>query len=98
LGEGSVERREQDEARFNALIAIGRTQLGDGHEQPEVGAEEALFGGLTTLLTRRVVAGEAELLDRDAPGLTEFILTPFIGPGEARAVAAGYSAPLTPSA
>jgi AcrR family transcriptional regulator len=91
LGEGSVERREQDSARFDALIAIGRTQLGDEQEQPEEGAEEALFGGLTTLLTRRVLAGEAERLDRDAPDLIEFILAPFVGPDAAHSAATGYS-------
>jgi AcrR family transcriptional regulator len=95
MGEASVERREQDSARFDALIAIGRTQLGKGHDQPEEGAEEALFGGLTTLLTRRVIAGEAEQLDRDAPDLIEFVLSPFIGSEEAHAASAGYSAPAT---
>ena len=91
MGEGSVERREQDAARFDALIAIGRTQLGKGHDQPEEGAEEALFGGLTTLLTRRVIAGEAEQLGRDAPDLIEFVLAPFVGVDEAHATAVGYS-------
>jgi AcrR family transcriptional regulator len=96
MGEGSIERREQDAARFDALIAIGRTQLGDEHEQPEAGAEEALFGGLTTLLTRRVIAGEAEQLDGDAPDLIEFILTPFIGVEEAHATAVGYAPATAP--
>jgi AcrR family transcriptional regulator len=91
VGEGSVERREQDAARFDALIAIGRSRLGEEHEQPEEGAEEALFGGLTTHLTRRVIAGEAERLDRDAPDLIEFVLAPFVGADEAHATATGYA-------
>jgi AcrR family transcriptional regulator len=89
VGAGSAERREQDAARFNALIAIGRTQLAGGAE-PQEGAEEALFGGVTTLLTRRVAMGEIERLDRDAPGLVEFVLTPFVGAEAAAAAASAH--------
>ena len=49
--------------------------------------EEALVGGMVSLISRRIVAGQAEELESLLPDLTEFTLTPFIGTEKAAALA-----------
>jgi AcrR family transcriptional regulator len=49
-------------------------------------ADEAVVGGIASLLGRRVLAGEAERLDRFFPELAEFALTPYLGVAEARRI------------
>lgn len=51
--------------------------------------EEGLIGGVTFAVGRPLHAGEPHLLPALAPGLTELILTPYLGAEEARRVAAG---------
>ncbi len=49
-------------------------------------ADEAVIGGIASLLGRRVLAGEADRLDRFFPELAEFALTPYLGVAEARRI------------
>jgi AcrR family transcriptional regulator len=49
--------------------------------------EEALVGGMVSVISRRIVAGQAEDLEALLPDLTEFTLTPFIGSDKAGKVA-----------
>lgn len=49
-------------------------------------ADEAVVGGIASLLGRRVLAGDAALLDRFFPELAEFVLTPYLGIAEARRI------------
>lgn len=49
--------------------------------------EEALVGGMVSVVSRRIVAGQAEDLESLLPDLTEFTLTPFIGTEKAAALA-----------
>jgi AcrR family transcriptional regulator len=49
-------------------------------------ADEAVVGGIASLLGRRVLAGEASRLDRFFPELAEFALTPYLGVAEARRI------------
>jgi hypothetical protein len=50
--------------------------------------DEALVGGIASLLSRRVLAGEAEQLDEFLPEIAEFALTPYLGAAEARRIIA----------
>lgn len=49
--------------------------------------EEALVGGMVSLISRRVFAGRSEELEDLLPDLVEFALTPYLGSGEAAKVA-----------
>lgn len=54
--------------------------------RPPDAADEAVVGGIASLLGRRVLAGEADRLDRFFPELAEFALTPYLGVAEARRI------------
>lgn len=54
--------------------------------RPPEAAHEAVVGGIASLLGRRVLAGEADRLDRFFPELAEFALTPYLGVAEARRI------------
>jgi AcrR family transcriptional regulator len=49
--------------------------------------EEALVGGMVSLISRRIVSGQAEDLESLLPDLTEFALAPYVGNDEAARVA-----------
>jgi AcrR family transcriptional regulator len=49
--------------------------------------EEALVGGMVSLISRRIVAGQAEELESLLPDLTEFTLAPYVGNDEAARIA-----------
>ncbi|HET9162538.1 MAG TPA: TetR/AcrR family transcriptional regulator [Solirubrobacterales bacterium] len=48
--------------------------------------DEVVVGGLASLLSRLVLAGEAARLDRFFPELAEFALSPYLGVAEARRI------------
>ena len=48
--------------------------------------DEAVVGGIASLLGRRVLAGEAERIDELLPDVLEFALTPYLGATEARRI------------
>jgi AcrR family transcriptional regulator len=54
--------------------------------RPPEAADEAVVGGIASLLGRRVLAGEAGRLVRFFPELAEFALTPYLGVAEARRI------------
>src|SRR5665811_194582 len=54
--------------------------------RPPEAADEAVVGGIASLLGRRVLAGEADRLKRFFPELAEFALTPYLGIAEARRI------------
>jgi AcrR family transcriptional regulator len=68
-------------------------QSGREGRSPEVLArlnpttEEALVGGMMSLISRRIIAGKTTELESLLPDLTEFTLTPYLGSEEAAAVA-----------
>ncbi len=62
--------------------APGGTSAG----RPPEAADEAVVGGIASLLGRRVLAGEAAQLERFFPELAEFALTPYLGVAEARRI------------
>jgi AcrR family transcriptional regulator len=49
--------------------------------------EEALVGGMVSLVSRRIFAGKTAELESLLPDLVEFTLTPYLGSGEAAEVA-----------
>lgn len=49
--------------------------------------EEALVGGMVSLISRRIIAGESTELESLLPDLVEFTLTPYIGTAEAVKIA-----------
>lgn len=53
---------------------------------PAEAADEAVVGGIASLLGRRVLAGEAEELERFFPDIAEFALAPYLGTAEARRI------------
>jgi AcrR family transcriptional regulator len=54
--------------------------------RPPEAADEAVVGGIASLLGRRVLAGETGRLRRFFPELAEFALTPYLGVAEARRI------------
>jgi AcrR family transcriptional regulator len=51
--------------------------------------EEALVGGMVSLISRRIIAGKVEELEALLPDLVEFTLTPYLGSAEAAEIAKG---------
>lgn len=70
---------------FVPHLRDGAPALFDGRRPPEA-ADEAVVGGIASLLGRRVLAGEAERLEGFFPEVAEFALTPYLGPAEARRI------------
>ncbi len=95
VGEATSSRREERAQRLISLLEAGRRNRSADTELAE-GIEEALAGGVITLLFRRVRDGEAPQLERFAPGLIEFVLSPYLGPDAAAAIAARHAAGPTP--
>ena len=57
-----------------------------GGEQPPETTDEAVVGGIASLLGRRVLAGETDRLVDFFPEVAEFALTPYVGAAEARRI------------
>jgi len=49
--------------------------------------EEALVGGMMSLISRRIIAGKASELEQLLPDLVEFTLTPYLGSDDAAKIA-----------
>jgi AcrR family transcriptional regulator len=78
--------------RFQVAVESFVPYLRDGAPQgtrggrPPGAADEAVVGGVASLLGRRVLAGETASLGRFFPELAEFALTPYLGVAEARRI------------
>ncbi len=83
--------------RYDAAIQsfVPYFQQGREGRPPEVLArlspttEEALVGGMVSLISRRIIAGKTEELEELLPDLVEFTLTPYLGSAEAAGIAKG---------
>ena len=81
--------------RYDAAIQsfVPYFQTGREGRPPEVlsrlspTTEEALVGGMVSLISRRIIAGKAEELEELLPDLVEFTLTPYVGSAEAAKLA-----------
>jgi AcrR family transcriptional regulator len=63
-----------------------RAPRGTSAGRPPGVADEAVVGGIASLLGRRVLAGETARLDQFFPELAEFALAPYLGVAEARRI------------
>ncbi len=70
---------------FVPLLRDGAPAAPDGARVPAA-RDEAVVGGIASLLGRRVLAGEAERLDELLPDVLEFVLAPYLGASEARRI------------
>jgi AcrR family transcriptional regulator len=59
-----------------------------GGERPPEATDEAVVGGIASLLARRVLAGETKKMHGLLPDIAEFALTPYLGTAEARRIIA----------
>jgi AcrR family transcriptional regulator len=85
LQAGPVARERQQAclARFAEALRAGRPA------QPDLPAEleELLLGGVLSLIARYVDSGRAERLSEATPELVQYLLIPYLGPGETGQVA-----------
>jgi AcrR family transcriptional regulator len=65
-------------AVLTAFYASGRSAVPDAAALPE-NSDEAIAGGVLSLVSRRLIAGEGEQLSELLPDLIEFSLAPYIG-------------------
>lgn len=78
--------------RFQEAVLGFVPQLAEGAPAPASGGpspeaiDEAVVGGIASLLSRRVLAGETGKLERFFPDIAEFALTPYVGTEEARRI------------
>lgn len=72
-------------AGFAPLLAGGPEP--SGPERSPAETEEAVVAGLASLITRRIVLGQAEQLPELLPELVATALTPFLGTAEAERIA-----------
>jgi AcrR family transcriptional regulator len=54
--------------------------------RPPQATDEAVLGGMASLVARRVLAGETEQLQRFFPDVAQFALAPYLGAAEARRI------------
>jgi AcrR family transcriptional regulator len=84
-GRGVYDRYQGAVETFVGYLREGAPLGPDGAEVPEA-TDEAIVGGIASLLGRRVLAGEAEEIEQLFPEVLEFALTPYLGAEEARRI------------
>ena len=68
------------------ILKAGRPEHGGEHPLPEA-TEEALVGGVVSLVVREISAGRTEQLERLLPDLVELTLAPYVGAEQAEKLA-----------
>jgi AcrR family transcriptional regulator len=84
-GRGVYDRYQAAVESFVPYLADGAPEAPGGGAVPAA-TDEAIVGGIASLLGRRVLAGQAEQLDELLPDVLEFALTPYLGAVEARRI------------
>jgi AcrR family transcriptional regulator len=84
-GRGVYDRYQAAVESFVPHLRRGAPDAPDGGPVPAA-TDEAVVGGIASLLGRRVLAGEAEQIDELLPDVLEFALTPYLGAAEARRI------------
>lgn len=84
-GRGVYDRYQAAIESFVPSLREGAPTAPDGGRVPAA-TDEAVIGGIASLLGRRVLAGEAERLGELLPDVLEFALTPYLGAAEARRI------------
>jgi AcrR family transcriptional regulator len=68
------------------FLREGRSLRKGGDPLPDT-AERGILGAVNSMVARQVTAGRGEELEALLPDLTQFVLTPYLGAGEARRIA-----------
>jgi AcrR family transcriptional regulator len=84
-GRGVYDRYQAAVESFVVCLREGAPEAPDGAEVPEA-TDEAVVGGIASLLGRRVLAGKAGEIDQLLAEVLEFALTPYLGTVEARRI------------
>jgi len=84
-GRGIYDRYQVALDSFVGILGKGAPQPQAGSEVPEA-TDEAVIGGVASLLSRRILAGESERLSELFPEILEFTLAPYLGAEEARRI------------
>ncbi len=82
-----VQRYDEAIKTFVPFFQAGREAAAANGASLTPTTEDALVGGMVSLISRRVLAGKTEQLEELLPDLVEFILTPYLGPEEAEHIA-----------
>jgi AcrR family transcriptional regulator len=78
--------RFQDAMRsFVPYLRQGWPALDKGSRPPEA-VDEAVVGGIVSILCRRAQSGETEQLEEFFPEIAEFVLSPYLGPAKRRRI------------
>jgi AcrR family transcriptional regulator len=85
VGRRSYDRYAAATESFVSLLRTGAPVPEGGHAVPKE-TDEAVVGGIASLLSSRVLAGEAEQLEQLLPDVLEFALMPYVGAAEARRI------------
>jgi AcrR family transcriptional regulator len=84
-GRGVYDRYQEAIESFVGYLRQGAPGAPGGTEVPEA-TDEAVVGGVASMLGRRVLAGEAEQLGQLFPEILEFVLSAYLGVEEARRI------------
>jgi AcrR family transcriptional regulator len=84
-GRGVYDRYQTALQSFVPYLRDGAPAPAGGPPPPEA-TDEAIVGGIASLLARRVLAGETARLSELLPEIAEFALTPYVGAAEARRI------------
>jgi AcrR family transcriptional regulator len=84
-GRGVYERYQGAVESFVVCLRRGAPTAPGGNEVPEA-TDEAVVGGIASMLGRRVLAGEAARLSELFPEILEFTLAAYLGAEEARRI------------
>lgn len=87
-GRGVYDRYQAGIESFVGYLREGAPETPAGTVVPEA-TDEAVVGGVASMLGRRVLAGEAEQLDQLFPEILEFVLSAYLGVEEARQIVSG---------
>ncbi|HEV7615410.1 MAG TPA: TetR/AcrR family transcriptional regulator [Solirubrobacterales bacterium] len=87
-GRGVYDRYQAALESFVPYLREGAPKAPGGEPVPAT-TDEAVVGGIASLLGRRVLADEAKQLEALLPDVLEFALTPYLGVAEARRIISG---------
>jgi AcrR family transcriptional regulator len=83
-GRGVYDRYQEAVQSFVPYLREGAPAPPEG--RPPEATDEAVVGGIASLLARRAIAGETEQVEDFLPEVAEFALTPYLGVAEARRI------------
>jgi AcrR family transcriptional regulator len=87
-GRGVYDRYQEALQSFVPYLRDG-APAPPGETPPPAATDEAVIGGIASLLSRRIAAEETERLAEFLPEIAEFALTPYVGAAEARRIISG---------